>query len=94
VQWRYLQASKEDKGKILDEFTKVTGYHRKIAIRLLHRTNKPGSNKKRGRPQQYCVAVIGALRVAWEATDRLCSKRLRPFLPELKMNCTAAYLRR
>jgi hypothetical protein len=64
VQWRYLQASKEDKGKILDEFTKVTGYHRKIAIRLLHRTNKPGSNKKRGRPQQYCVAVIGALRVA------------------------------
>jgi hypothetical protein len=27
VRWRYLQASKEDKGKILDEFTKVTGYH-------------------------------------------------------------------
>ena len=24
-----------------------------------------------------------ALRVAWEATDRLCSKRLHPFLPEL-----------
>jgi hypothetical protein len=24
VRWRYLQASKEDKGKILDEFTKVT----------------------------------------------------------------------
>ena len=24
-----------------------------------------------------------AVRVAWEATDRLCSKRLQPFLPEL-----------
>jgi hypothetical protein len=27
--------------------------------------------------------VVGALRVAWEATDRLCSKRIHPFLPEL-----------
>jgi hypothetical protein len=83
VRWRYLRVSKEDKGKILDEFTKVTGYHRKTAIRLLHQVNKPGANKKRGRPQQYSAAVIGALRVAWEATDRLCSKRLRPFLPEV-----------
>lgn len=33
VRWRYLQCSKRDKGKILDEFTKVTGYHRKAAIR-------------------------------------------------------------
>jgi len=29
VRWRYLQSSKKDKGKILDEFTKVTRYHRK-----------------------------------------------------------------
>jgi len=83
VRWRYLRASKEDKGKILDEFTKVTGYHRKTAIRLLHRVNKPSANKKRGRPRQYNATVAEALRVAWEATDRLCSKRLRPFLPEL-----------
>ena len=83
VRWRYLRSAKVDKGKILDEFTKVTGYHRKTAIRLLHRVKKPSANKKRGRPQQYSPAVIGALRVAWEATDRLCSKRLRPFLPEL-----------
>jgi hypothetical protein len=72
-----------EKGKILDEFIKVTGYHRKAAIRLLHQVNKPRSNRKRGRPRKYSTAVVGALRVAWEATDRLCSKRLRPFLPEL-----------
>ncbi len=36
VRWRYLHTSKKEKGKILDEFTKVTGYHRKAAIRLLH----------------------------------------------------------
>jgi hypothetical protein len=83
VRWRYLRAPKEEKGKILDEFTKVAGYHRKAAIRLLHRVSKVSTDKKRGRPRQYGVTVVGALRTAWEATDRLCSKRLQPFLPEL-----------
>jgi hypothetical protein len=31
----------------------------------------------------YNLEVEAALRTAWEATDRLCSKRLQPFLPEL-----------
>ena len=83
VRGRYLQTSKKEKGKILDEFIKVTGCHRKAAIRLFRRRNQPRTNKKRGRPRQYSAAVAGALRVAWEATDRLCSKRLHPFLPEL-----------
>ena len=83
VRERYLGGSKKEKGRILDEFTKVIGCHRKAAIRLLHRGNHPRGNKKRGRPRQYGAAVAGALRVAWEATDRLCSKRLHPFLPEL-----------
>ena len=82
VRRRYFGASKKEKGKILDEFTKVTGCHRKAAIRLFHRSNEPRANKKHGRPRRYGAAV-GALRVAWEATDRLCSKRLHPFLPEL-----------
>ena len=83
VQERYFLASKKEKGKILDEFTKVTGCHRKAAIRLFRRGSQPRANKKRGRPRRYGSAVLGALRMAWEATDRLCSKRLHPFLPEL-----------
>ena len=83
VRGRYLRGSKKEKGKILDEFTKVTGCHRKAAIRLFRRVNQPRANKKRGRHRQYGAAVAGALRVVWEATDRLCSKRLQPFLPEL-----------
>lgn len=83
VRGRYLRASKMEKGKILDEFTKVIGCHRKAAIRLLHRGNQQGARKKRGRPRQYGIAIAEALRVVWEATDRLCSKRLHPFLPEL-----------
>jgi hypothetical protein len=37
IRGRYGKASKEEKGKILDEFTKTVGLHRKSVIRLLHR---------------------------------------------------------
>ena len=83
VRERYLLASKKEKGRILDEFTRVTGHHRKAVIRLLHRRYQHGAEKRRGRPRRYGAAVIGALRVTWEATDRVCSRRLQPFLPEL-----------
>ena len=43
VRRRYLQAPKKKKTKILDEFIKVTGYHRKAIIRLLHRVNQPNA---------------------------------------------------
>lgn len=83
VRGRYLRSSRKEKGMILDEFVRITGLHRKAAIRLLHR-KESSSTKKRGRPRQYRSDVVGALRVAWEATDRVCSKRLQPFLPELR----------
>ncbi len=83
VRERYFLASKKEKGKILDEFTKVTGRHRKAAIRLIRHSGRSRAGMKRGHPQEYSVVVVGALRTAWEATDRLCSKRLQPFLPEL-----------
>ena len=83
IRERYLVTSKKERGKILDEFTKVTGCHRKAAIRLLRRKSQARANRRRGRPKQYGTAVVAALRIAWEATDRLCSKRLQPFLPEL-----------
>jgi hypothetical protein len=82
IRGRYLQASKEEKGKMLDEFTKVTGLHRKAAIRLLHRPGQPGAGKRRGRPAMY-KTVMQPLRDIWEASDRLCSRRLWPFIPEM-----------
>jgi len=83
VRLRYLRASKVEKGKILDEFMQVTGQHRKAAIRLLNRTNQPRTGKRRGRPKRYGSDVAGMLKAVWEASDRLCSKRLQPFLPEM-----------
>ena len=57
VRGRYFLASKKEKGRILDEFTKVIGYHRKAAIRLLRRGNQAMTNKKRGRPRRYGTAL-------------------------------------
>jgi hypothetical protein len=82
IRSRYFGATKEEKGKILDEFTEVTDLHRKAAIRLLNRPSLPGAGKRRGRPAVY-RDLIQPLRAIWEASDRLCSKRLQPFIPEM-----------
>lgn len=79
---RYRRAGRQEKGHILDEFTQVTGYHRKAAIRLLRRGPGPPAGRW-GRRRTYGPEVAAALRLVWEATDRLCSRRLHPFLPEL-----------
>jgi len=83
VRGRYLRSSKREKKNILDEFVAATGRHRKAAIRLLNRRSKLSGRKRSGRPRLYGIEAMAALKVAWEATDRLCSKRFRPFLPEL-----------
>jgi hypothetical protein len=82
IRGRYFSASKKEKSQILDEFTKVTGCHRKAAIRLINRSYAK-VNKKRGRKEKYNADVVVALKTVWEASDRLCAKRLKPFLPEL-----------
>jgi len=71
------------KTRILDEFVAATRLHRKAAIRLLNRKGRPSGKKRSGRPRLYGAEAIAALKVAWEASDRLCSKRFHPFLPEL-----------
>jgi hypothetical protein len=80
---RYLKATKEEKGKILDEFTRVTGLHRQAAIRLLKRVFESSGQGRRGRLRKYNPVVADSLKTVWEASDRLCSKRLKPFMPEI-----------
>jgi len=47
---RYRSSSKQEKAMILDEFTAVTGFHRKHAIRLLNAGPfaKPPLKQRRG----------------------------------------------
>jgi len=83
VRRRYCRAAKKAKTEILNEFVATTGMHRKAVIRSLNQRGRPGGNKKRGRPRLYGPEAMAALKVVWEITDYLCSKRLQPFLPEL-----------
>jgi hypothetical protein len=79
---RYRAADRASKGKVLDEFVAVTGLHRKHAMRIL-RQKAPSRQTARPERRIYTEAVRTALIVLWEASDRLCGKRLRPLIPIL-----------
>jgi hypothetical protein len=85
VRPRYRRASRADKGQILEEFCAVTGYHRVYARRLLGgRAESPTARPRRGgRPSGAGDAEVGLLVACWEVADRICSKRLAPYLGEL-----------
>ncbi len=78
----YTGGSRMEKSHLLDEFTRVTGYHRKSAIRLLSGVNSTCSAKRRGRSPVYGPELRDALATVWEVSDRLCGKRLTPFMAE------------
>jgi hypothetical protein len=78
----YHAADRQSKKAILDEFVKVTGYHRKHAIRILNAKQMRHQKKMVGK-RVYDVAVDEALIVLWEAADRICGKRLKALLPTL-----------
>lgn len=83
IRTRYRQASKAEKTRILNEFVHNTGYHRKYAIRLLKQRVERKRQKKVGRRKEYQGEVVVALIKIWVICDRICSKRLHPFLPEM-----------
>ena len=96
---RYKKSIKKEKGKILDEFTKITGYNRSYASYLLNRIGKKivvfrngerivfvGDNKKfkkRKRPIIYDNEVVNWLKKIWALLDYPCGKRLSPFMKEV-----------
>ena len=80
---RYRSGSKEERARILDEFVAVTGYHRKHSIRLLRAAPATTASTRRPRLRLYDAAVQEALVVLWEASDRVCGKRLKALLPLL-----------
>ena len=83
VRTRYEQASKLEKGNILSEFTAVSGYHRKHAIRLLNPQTAVGVVDASEGERVYGEAVKLALIVIWETADRICGKRMKAAIPQL-----------
>jgi len=86
VKDRYLSAGRAQKGRILDELCAMTGWHRKHAVRALrrHGAAKPAEAGKRpSRKRRYDATIEDAVRALWEASDRVCGKRLVVMIPSL-----------
>jgi hypothetical protein len=83
VSARYRGASRSEKGRILTEFAQLSGYHRKHAERVLRRDQVIDRSRPRPAQRIYDEAVRQALVVLWEASDRICGKRLKPLIPVL-----------
>jgi len=79
---RYRSASRWEKGRILDELCATTGWHRKHAVRVLRGKAEPVREPK-PRERRYGAAVRDAVRALWEASDRVCGKRLTIMIPTL-----------
>lgn len=75
---RYARASKKERGTILDEFVKTSGYHRKHAIALLRgkRCHRTGPIR-RPRARVYTPEDRAAIVQLAEWFDQISSKRLR-----------------
>ena len=79
---RYRAGRRGEKGRILDEFCRTTGMHRKAAIRLLSGV-KPLKAGRMPRRRKYGPEVVEALRLLWEVGDRMCGKLLVGAMPNL-----------
>src|SRR3981081_997842 len=81
---RYGAAKRGEKGRILDELCARAGWHRKHAVRAL-RQRKTGDVvvTRRERRRRYGATIKDALIALWEASDRVCGKRLKGMIPTL-----------
>jgi hypothetical protein len=83
---RYRSAKRAEKGQILDALCATTGWHRKHAVRAL-RQHEPvgphGVEAPRERRRRYGATIKDALTALWEASDRVCGKRLKVMIPIL-----------
>ena len=80
---RYRKAGRQEKQRILDEFCRICGYHRKHAIRTLSQTaNRPKSaRRKPSRASRYNKPEsLEVLRCIWSWAHYPCSKRLKAIL--------------
>lgn len=80
LQDRYIGASKEEKGKILDEYCENTGQNRKYVIRKIRAPIVVDSRVRRRRSRVYDHDVVVALVRLWKIFDYPCGQRLAPLL--------------
>lgn len=78
----YHRALGPQKQKILEQFVTATGYARKYALWVLNHVEEacapPAALRRRYGPE-----VEEALVLTWKTLNRICTKRLIPFLPTI-----------
>ena len=79
----YRQASVDQKRALLDAFVATTGYHRTYARWLLNHAQEVQQTQGCSQQRKYGPDVHHTLFLAWHAANRICAKRLIPFLPTL-----------
>lgn len=80
---QYLKASWVEKKQLLNGFVTATGYNRKYAVTLLSKAIGERRQHKRNRERKYDAVAVDALLIVWKTANRICSKRLIPFMPSL-----------
>jgi hypothetical protein len=86
---RYRSAGRVAKGRVLAELCAVTGWHRKHAVRTLRRHGTSTlalveTGERVSRKRRYGAEIKDALVALWEASDRICGKRLKVMIPSLQ----------
>jgi len=85
---RYRQASKKEKGLMLDEYCATSHHTRKHAIKTINKAfkeqvsrMKPIKKKPGRKPVYNSKSLTLVLKNIWLATDQMCGKRLKSALP-------------
>lgn len=68
---------------LLDIFAQATGYHRRYGMWLLNHAEDVLHAPAYKRASHYGPEVQHVLFLVWHAANRICAKRLMPFLPTL-----------
>jgi hypothetical protein len=78
---QYREVSPSQKRSLLEAFIATTGYVRKYARWLLNHADEVQQTLGRSQLRRYGPEVQHALFLVWHAANRICTKRLIPFLP-------------
>jgi hypothetical protein len=79
---QYQSASAPEKKQLVTHFVASTGYVRKYAVWVLNHAEEVLQTADPSR-QRYGPEVQQSLELAWETLNRICAKRLVPFLPDI-----------
>jgi hypothetical protein len=80
---QYRQASAAQKRTLLEAFIAATGYVPKYARWLPNHAEEVQQTHGRSQFRKYGLEVQHALFLVWHAANRICAKRLIPFLSTL-----------